>query len=171
MDVKRAVSLSLFWEHRLLPLAPCSPLARMPVFELHVDTTTQANTSTTATTAATTTTTTAAAAPDVTVSSSAYPPGTLRGDVLAIRPAHVGKGKAKDRPLLYKVDSVPQDGQSGEDGSSGAAKRRNKAHVIVSATVAQNFSWIKTRQDVFITLVSESAHERACVQDPFVVCS
>jgi hypothetical protein len=117
----------------------------MPVYELHVDN---------------------AATVDVTVHPAAFPIGTVKGDLIAIRPANVGKGKAKDRPLLFKVDTNPPGMDQDDHGASASShskqqqqqqqqQRRTKAHVVVSGTVAQNFSWIKSRQDVFISLVSQ----------------
>lgn len=107
----------------------------------------------------------AAAQVDILVAPTAYPAGTLRGDLLAIRPALVpGKGKAKDRPLLYKVEKLLEDEEAEAQGSSTPARRRNKAQVTVSGNVAQSFPWIKNRQEVVITLVSIgcSCRRRAC---------
>lgn len=123
----------------------------MPVYELHVDN---------------------SALLDVVVHPSALPVGTVRGDVIAIRPADVGKGKAKDRPLLYKVDKVQEQDEDPQDSTTAAqisanvggqttgSKRRSKAHVIASSTVAQSFSWMKSRQDVFISLVRTVGRRR-----------
>lgn len=89
---------------------------------------------------------------DILVSPLAYPPNTLRGDLIAIRPAQTPgtKGKPKDRPLLYKVEPIQEDQQPEQlQGNS----RRNKPAVVVSANVAQSFPWIKNRQQVSITLV------------------
>ncbi|KAK4053511.1 vacuolar membrane-associated protein iml1 [Microbotryomycetes sp. JL201] len=86
---------------------------------------------------------------DVFVSPTALPDGARLDDVVAIRPANVGKGKAKDRPLLFKVDKLLSD----DDEHQHAARRRGKAQVVVASTIAQSFPWIKNRQDVFVTLV------------------
>ncbi|KAK4050900.1 vacuolar membrane-associated protein iml1 [Microbotryomycetes sp. JL221] len=87
---------------------------------------------------------------DVLVSPAAFPEGTRLNDLLAIRPAHIGKGKLKDRPLLFKVDRIVTED---DDASDFNARRRGKAQVVVASTVAQSFPWIKNRQQVFVTLV------------------
>lgn len=91
---------------------------------------------------------------DIVVHPSAYPPGTLLGDLIAIRPAAViGKGKTKDRPLLYKVERLHENDEQPDAGM--AANRRTKAApVTVSQMVAQSFPWIKNRLEVVLTLVS-----------------
>ncbi|KAM0788563.1 hypothetical protein ACM66B_001688 [Microbotryomycetes sp. NB124-2] len=87
---------------------------------------------------------------DVFVSSAALPEGARPDDVVAIRPANVGKGKAKDRPLLFKIDnSTLQD----DEQTAGGARRRGKAQVVVASHIAQSLPWITNRQDVFVTLV------------------
>ena len=83
---------------------------------------------------------------DVDIHPSALPIGTRPGDIVAIRPRHVGKGKERDRPLLYKVDKVDDDGP-------GKA-RRSKTPVVVNQTVASTFGWAKNRTEVVLTLVS-----------------
>lgn len=99
----------------------------------------------------------ASAAIDIIVSPSCYPAGTLRGDVIAIRPALVpGKGKGKDRPLLFKVEKLQEDEDAEQQGST-PARRRGKAQVVVNGNVAQSLPWIKNRQEVDITLVGCSS--------------
>lgn len=83
---------------------------------------------------------------DVVIHPSALPHGTTPGDIIAIRPRHIGKGKAKDCPLLYKVDKVDDDGPG--------KVRRSKAPVVVNQTVASTFGWAKNRTEVVLTLVS-----------------
>lgn len=125
-------------------LLPRELSVSMPVYELQVD---------------------PQATVDVWISPAAFPPGTARDDVLAIRPAEVGKGKAKDRPLLYKVDKLQAD-DDGEQNSQNA-RRRGKAQVVVASNIASSFPWIKNRQDVFVTLVSAFFHRRppgVCLQ-------
>jgi len=111
----------------------------MPPIELHVDTT---------------------ATTDVAIHPSSFPPDTVAGDLIAIRPVlrPGSKGKAKDRPLLFKVDKTPDLDElaaaAASDGPAGlAARRRGKAQVTVSPVVAQGFSWVKNRIEVELSLV------------------
>lgn len=115
----------------------------MPPVELHIDT---------------------AATTDVAVHPSSFPPDAVAGDLIAIRPVlrPGNKGKAKDRPLLFKVDKTPDADELAGAGAAGpgdgpvglaAARRRGKAQVTVSPVVAQSFSWVKNRIEVELSLV------------------
>lgn len=96
---------------------------------------------------------------DIYIQPSALPTGSLPGDLIAIRPAHVGKGKAKDRPLLYKVEEV----------EAVSKTRRGKAQVLVSASAAASFGWIKSRTDVTLTLVSKISSLDNLLDEPFLI--
>ncbi|GAA5852387.1 hypothetical protein JCM9279_001184 [Rhodotorula babjevae] len=120
----------------------------MPPIELHVDTTATA---------------------DVAIHPSSFPPDTVAGDFIAVRPVlrPGSKGKAKDRPLLYKVDKAPDLDElaaaAAGDGPAGlAARRRGKAQVTVSPVVAQGFSWVKNRIEVELSLIPSPPPARLC---------
>jgi hypothetical protein len=89
---------------------------------------------------------------DIYIAPSALPPGAIPGDLVAIRPANVGKGKAKDRPLLYKVPA-----RVAEEDDDGGKGRRGSAQVIVTPNVALSFTWAKRRTQVVLDLVSVPA--------------
>ena len=91
-----------------------------------------------------------AAQVDVWVHPSLFPAGTQAGDLIAIRPAHVGKGKRKDHPLLYKIPEV-----------EGAAKEGRK-QVVVNSHCAGSFHWIASRVEVTLQLVRRIAALSAC---------
>ncbi|GAA5869052.1 hypothetical protein JCM3774_002461 [Rhodotorula dairenensis] len=121
----------------------------MPV-ELHVDT---------------------AATVDISIHPSALPPDAVPGDLVAVRPvlSPSSKGKARDRPLLYKVEKLADaetaaNGTNGGGGGGGgggdaglvglaATRRRGKAQVTVSPMLAQSYSWVKTRTEVELSLI------------------
>lgn len=106
---------------------------------------------------------------DISIHPSALPPDAVPGDLVAVRPvlSPSSKGKARDKPLLYKVEKLPDpdeaaNGTNGGVGGSGgdaglvglaATRRRGKAQVTVSPMLAQSYSWVKTRTEVELSLV------------------
>ncbi|KAI5474510.1 vacuolar membrane protein [Pseudohyphozyma bogoriensis] len=87
---------------------------------------------------------------DVFVPVQLYPSGTLPGDLIAIRPVipPTSKGKAKDKPLLFKVESLAD-----EPADPAARRRAGKPVVVVHPSLAVGFDWCKNRVDVNLTLV------------------
>ncbi|KAK4331647.1 Vacuolar membrane-associated protein IML1 [Rhodotorula toruloides] len=123
------------------------------------------------------------AANDLTIHPAALPVDARAGDLVAVRPvlSPHSKGKARDRPLLYKVEKNAGDAdelaganggaggtadqQVGVAGTAAAAAtttRRGKAHVVVSATLAQSFSWVKNRIEVELSLIPAPPPRRVC---------
>lgn len=94
-----------------------------------------------------------------------FPLNASPGDLIAVRP-HLepgSKGKAKDSPLLYKIESpssataTDEDTEGGGGGigtSSGVHRRRTASAVTVSPTLAAAFGWVQNRMRVQLTLVS-----------------
>ncbi|GAA6011342.1 hypothetical protein JCM10207_008307 [Rhodosporidiobolus poonsookiae] len=115
----------------------------MAALELHIDT---------------------AATQDVFVAQHALPPNALPGDLVAIRPVvhKRSKGKGKDQPLLYKVDKPPEVDEAKDQGVVGLARRRAKAQVTVTPTVAQSFGWIKNRIEIELTLIPSPPPRKIC---------
>ncbi|GEM06801.1 proteophosphoglycan ppg4 [Rhodotorula toruloides] len=119
---------------------------------------------------------------DLTIHPAALPADARPGDLVAIRPvlSTHSKGKAKDRPLLYKVEKNAGDAdeavgagggaggtadpQVGVAGTVAAAttRRRGKSYVVVSATLAQSFSWVKNRIEVELSLIPAPPPRRIC---------
>ncbi|GAA5948734.1 hypothetical protein JCM21900_005277 [Sporobolomyces salmonicolor] len=109
---------------------------------------------------------------DLVVHPTAYPPDSLPGDLIAIRPVlpPSSKGKGKDRPLLYKIP--PQGGEDDDKGSGagagagraadGLSRRRASAAVTVSPTLAQAFGWVKSRMQVDLSLIPSPPPAQLC---------
>lgn len=87
---------------------------------------------------------------DIHLSQLALPPSAQPGNLVAIRPLETGRGKRKDRPLLYKVPPRVTD----DDESDPTKGRRGGAQVIVTPNVALSFPWAKRRTLVVLELVS-----------------
>jgi len=114
------------------------------VYELHIDT---------------------SATTDIVINPGCFPLNASPGDLIAVRP-HLepgSKGKAKDSPLLYKIESpssataTDEDTEGGGGGigtSSGVHRRRTASAVTVSPTLAAAFGWVQNRMRVQLTLVS-----------------
>ncbi|GAA6003213.1 uncharacterized protein JCM10292_002923 [Rhodotorula paludigena] len=111
------------------------------------------------------------AAVDLAILPAALPRDARPGDVVAVRPvlAPSSKGKGKDRPLLYKVEraSDADDGSPASAGGGGGdalaqARRRGKAQVTVSPTLAQSFSWVKNRCPVQLSLIPSPPPKKLC---------
>ncbi|BGP14497.1 hypothetical protein JCM10213_003083 [Rhodosporidiobolus nylandii] len=95
---------------------------------------------------------------DVLILPTSYPPNTLPGDLIAVRPvlSASAKGKGRDKPLLFKVDKPPELDAGEKDGLAKVglgAQRRGKASVTVSPTVAQGFGWVKNRCEVELSRI------------------
>lgn len=70
---------------------------------------------------------------------SIVPAGAIAGDILAFRPVNIGKGKAKDKPLLYKVEPSRQHEADVIAQIKGSSRR---VGITVSSQVANSFEWI-----------------------------
>ncbi|GAA5884837.1 hypothetical protein JCM16303_007295 [Sporobolomyces ruberrimus] len=118
------------------------------VLELHIDT---------------------SATTDIQISQACFPLDACPGDLIAVRPVlpASSKGKAKDSPLLYKIEHATDDHLTAGDaklGTGGVAiqRRRTAAAVTVSPTLAAAFSWIKNRIPVQLTLISSPPPPSLC---------
>lgn len=125
------------------------------VFELHIDT---------------------SATSDIQINAACFPPDAASGDLIAVRP-HLGpgsKGKAKDSPLLFKIEPATVDAPDGKLGSAGGVssssaaavaaqpRRRTAAAVTVSPTLASAFGWVQNRIRVDLELIASPPPPALC---------
>ncbi|GAA6059725.1 hypothetical protein JCM10212_000253 [Sporobolomyces blumeae] len=130
---------------------------------------------------------------DLHVNPACYPRQALPGDLIAVRPVlnPSSKGKAKDSPLLFKIEHNPADDPDpssnaatatsagansggahfggptagaggGGGGGINVARRRAAAAVTVSPTLAAAFGWVKNRIEVQLTLIPSPAPPSLC---------
>ncbi|GAA6010424.1 hypothetical protein JCM11491_006931 [Sporobolomyces phaffii] len=106
---------------------------------------------------------------DLVVNPACFPRDACPGDLIAVRPclAPGSKGKAKDSPLLYKIEHAADDSNAATDaklGTGGVAiqRRRTAAAVTVSPTLAAAFGWVQNRIRVQLTLISSPPPPALC---------